>query len=194
MTTLTEEQKEVIRKLNHSLYTVEYLQEWINRDDNVITNAPAALQAVAASGYLAAVDAILDRISETDYKFYWKDKYGTGTQYLCIEKDGDLVTSDIYIIAADLHYNNVSKTRKDAAEDFRERCNGAKYIWGGWLDGTAYYENKLNAGTLEEAKRELLEWYLRYLKNLSENLLASSLRSSVEQYQSLKSFLESHSL
>lgn len=194
MITLTEEQKEVIQKLNHSLYTVEYLQEWINRDDNVITNAPAALQAAAASGYLAAVDAILDRKSGTGYKFYWKDKYGTGTQYLCIEKDGDLVTSDIYIIDVDLHYNKVSKTGKDAAEDFRQRCNGAKYIWGGCLDGAAYYENKLNAGTLEEAKREVLEWYLKYLKNLSENLLASSLRSSVEQYQALKSFLESHSL
>lgn len=173
---------------------MEFLQEWINRDDNVIINAPAALQAMAASGYLAAVDAILDHRSGTGYKFYWKDKYGTGTQYLCIEKDGDLVTSDIYIIDVDLHYNKVSKTGKDAAEDFRERCNGAKYVWGGCLDGTAYYENKLNASTLEEAKRELLEWYLRYLKNLSENLLASSLRSSVEQYRSLKSFLESYSL
>lgn len=194
MIILTEEQKEVIQKLNHSLYTVEFLQEWINRDDNVIINAPAALQAMAASGYLAAVDAILHRKSETGYKFYWKDKYGTGTQYLYVEKDGDLVTSDIYIIDVDLPYNNDSKIRKDAAEDFRKRCNGAKYVWGGYLDGVGYYENKLNAGTLEEAKRELLEWYLRYLKNLSENLLASSLRSSVEQYQSLKSFLESHSL
>lgn len=194
MITLTEEQKEVIQKLNHPIYTVEYLQEWVNRDDNVLVNAPAALQAVAASGYLAAVDAILNCKSETGYKFYWKDKYGTGTQYLFIEKDGDLVTSDIYIIDVDLYCNNVSKTRKDAAEDFRERCNGAKYVWGGCLDGAAYYENKLNAGTLEEAKRELLEWYLRYLKNLSENLLASSLRSSVEQYQSLKSFLESRPL
>lgn len=191
MITLTEEQKEVIQKLNHPVYTVEYLQDGLNQTSELCANLQ--LSSICL-GYLAAVDAILDRKSETGYKFYWKDKYGTGTQYLCIEEDGDLVTSDIYIIDVDLHYNNVSRIGKDAAEDFRQRCNGAKYIWGGCLDGAAYYENKLNAGTLEEAKRELLEWYLKYLKNLSENLLASSLRSSVEQYQALKSSLESHSL
>jgi hypothetical protein len=38
----------IIRGLRHPLYTVDFIQEWINRDDIVFLNAPAALRAVAA--------------------------------------------------------------------------------------------------------------------------------------------------
>ena len=52
---MTDREKEIIKDLNHSLYTVEYLEEWINRNDNVFVNAPAVLQAMSAKGYYEAV-------------------------------------------------------------------------------------------------------------------------------------------
>jgi predicted RNA-binding Zn-ribbon protein involved in translation (DUF1610 family) len=48
----------IISGLKHPLYTVEFIQEWINRDDLVFINAPAALQAVAAKGFYEAVKAM----------------------------------------------------------------------------------------------------------------------------------------
>lgn len=56
--TIEEKEKEIITKLNHPLYTVEFLQEWINRNDNVFTNAPAALQACCAKGFYEAVKCL----------------------------------------------------------------------------------------------------------------------------------------
>lgn len=44
--TITEKQKEIIRRLNDPHYTVEILQEWVNRNDNVFVNAPSALEAI----------------------------------------------------------------------------------------------------------------------------------------------------
>lgn len=55
---LTDAEKVVVQRLNHSLYTVEFLEEWINRDDNVFINAPAALQAMEAHGYYSAIKLI----------------------------------------------------------------------------------------------------------------------------------------
>ena len=55
MMTLTNKEKEIINRLGDELYTVEFLEEWLNRNDNVFTNAPAALQAMGAKGYYEAV-------------------------------------------------------------------------------------------------------------------------------------------
>lgn len=63
--TITEKQEAIIRRLNDPLYTVEFLKEWVNRNDNVFINAPAALQAMGASGFFAAVRAI-ERAKESD--------------------------------------------------------------------------------------------------------------------------------
>ena len=41
--TITEKQEAIIRRLNDPLYTVEFLKEWVNRNDNLSINAPAAL-------------------------------------------------------------------------------------------------------------------------------------------------------
>ena len=38
--TITEKQEAIIRRLNDPLYTVEFLKEWVNRNDNVFINAP----------------------------------------------------------------------------------------------------------------------------------------------------------
>ncbi len=52
---MTEKEKDIIKELDHSLYTVEFLEEWINRNDDVFANAAAALQAMSAKGYYEAV-------------------------------------------------------------------------------------------------------------------------------------------
>lgn len=52
---MTDREKEVVRELNHPLYTVDFLEEWKDRDDNVFANAPAALQAMGANGFYEAV-------------------------------------------------------------------------------------------------------------------------------------------
>ncbi|MBO5094930.1 MAG: hypothetical protein J6C33_11335 [Lachnospiraceae bacterium] len=57
---MTDREKEIVRKLNHSLYTVEFLEEWIARNDNVFVNAPAALQAMGAKGFYEAVKAMAE--------------------------------------------------------------------------------------------------------------------------------------
>lgn len=56
--TITEKQEAIIRRLNDPVYTMEFLKEWVNRDDNVFVNAPAALQAMGANGFFAAVRAL----------------------------------------------------------------------------------------------------------------------------------------
>lgn len=58
MIEISDKQKEIIRKLDHKLYTVEFLEEWLNRSDSVFVNAPAALQAMGADGFFAAVKMI----------------------------------------------------------------------------------------------------------------------------------------
>lgn len=58
---LTKEEKEVITMLNDPLYTVEFIEEWVNRDDNVFTNAPAALQCMSANGFYRAVKGIVEQ-------------------------------------------------------------------------------------------------------------------------------------
>jgi hypothetical protein len=58
----------IISGLNHSLYTADFIQEWINRDDNVFANAPAALQSAAANGYYEAVKAMNAAGGRISYK------------------------------------------------------------------------------------------------------------------------------
>jgi hypothetical protein len=58
----------IIHGLGHPLYTVEFIQEWINRNDSVFTNAPAALQAVMAKGFYEAVKAMNEAGGRITYK------------------------------------------------------------------------------------------------------------------------------
>ncbi len=57
MPTISENQKRIIENLNDPLYTVAFLQEWINRNDNVRADAVATLQAMGAQGFYRAVQA-----------------------------------------------------------------------------------------------------------------------------------------
>lgn len=55
MITLSNSQRAIVENLNHSLYTPDFLQEWINCNDNVQVNVVNALQAVEAKGFFEAV-------------------------------------------------------------------------------------------------------------------------------------------
>ena len=51
MVKITDKEKELITKLGDPYYTVSNIEKWINRNDNVFANAPAALQAMGIKGY-----------------------------------------------------------------------------------------------------------------------------------------------
>lgn len=38
MIKLTEHEKQIINELDHPLYTVDFIESWINRTDNVMAN------------------------------------------------------------------------------------------------------------------------------------------------------------
>lgn len=56
--TLTENQKAIVTRLGDPVYTPDYLEEWLNRNDSVYINAPAALSSMGANGFYKAVLAI----------------------------------------------------------------------------------------------------------------------------------------
>lgn len=56
---LSDKEKEIIGMLDDSLYTVEYIEEWINRNDNVFVNAPSALSAMGAKYRHTAILPVL---------------------------------------------------------------------------------------------------------------------------------------
>ena len=55
---MTAKEREIVERLNHPVYTTDFLGEWIHRKDNVFINAPAALQAMGAKGFYEAVKQI----------------------------------------------------------------------------------------------------------------------------------------
>lgn len=55
---MTAKEREIVERLNHPVYTAGFLEEWIERNDNVFINAPAALQAMGAKGFYEAVKQI----------------------------------------------------------------------------------------------------------------------------------------
>lgn len=70
MKKLMERQKQIIKKLNHPLYDVEFVESWINRKDNVFINAPAALQACCVGGFYEAVMWI----EKNNLDLLWEEK------------------------------------------------------------------------------------------------------------------------
>lgn len=61
MIKLTEYEKMIINGLDHPLYTLDFIQTWINWEDNVMANPVAALQAMGAKGYYEAVHQMSER-------------------------------------------------------------------------------------------------------------------------------------
>lgn len=62
---MTDKEKEIVKELNHPLYTVEFLEEWKDREENVFVNAPAALQAMGANGFYEAVKKMAENQQNT---------------------------------------------------------------------------------------------------------------------------------
>lgn len=52
---LTDREKAIVTEMNHDLYTVEFLEHWLNRNDSVSLDAAAALQIMGANGFYEAV-------------------------------------------------------------------------------------------------------------------------------------------
>lgn len=66
---MTAKEREIVERLNHPVYTTNFLEEWIQRKDNVFINAPAALQAMGAKGFYEAVKQIAQIFEcEMEYK------------------------------------------------------------------------------------------------------------------------------
>ena len=55
MKKLTSKEKAIVKNLNSALYTVQYLEEWINNNDDVFSNAVGALTAMGAKGFYDAI-------------------------------------------------------------------------------------------------------------------------------------------
>lgn len=69
---MDERVKEIVEELAHPIYTVEFLECWIERNDNVFINAPAALQAMGAKGYYQAAKQMAIRLQNQEgCQKYW---------------------------------------------------------------------------------------------------------------------------
>jgi hypothetical protein len=69
-------EKTIVAGLGHHVYTVQFLEEWLNREDHVFTNAPAALQCTAAWGFYAAVQQMVKAGGHITYKPHGVNKKG----------------------------------------------------------------------------------------------------------------------
>ena len=65
MKKLTAEETRIIENLGDETYTPEFVEEWINRGDDVFITAPAALQSMGAKGFYAAVQRMAAINAET---------------------------------------------------------------------------------------------------------------------------------
>lgn len=70
MEPLNATQRKIIEAIGSDLYTVKFCEEWKERRDNVFSNAPAALQGMAVSGFLAAVYAIEKKINAGEWPLF----------------------------------------------------------------------------------------------------------------------------
>ncbi len=69
MKTLTEKEKEIVNKLNDRLYTVEFLEEWINRCNKFINKHKECREDIAYWGF-----------EYGDYQS-WLDYYGIKEEF-----------------------------------------------------------------------------------------------------------------
>lgn len=89
---ITEAEKELIVQLNHPLYTVEFLEQWVNRNDNPMINAPAALQAMGAKGYLEAVRQMVNTNKSSEDEMQCQIKLSLLTPF--IDEDEQIIVND----------------------------------------------------------------------------------------------------
>lgn len=132
---MTEQERQIVRELGHSLYTVEYLETWINRNDNVMCNAVAALTAMGAKGYYDAVKMMAKQgmQKKTGYTVHCG-----GHNYLTLECDGAFVfcLDNCLMYAEDM----IRKVEGETGMDFRDirilgrrdDFQGLRFRHGGW--------------------------------------------------------------
>lgn len=61
MIELTELEKQIVNELDHPLYTVDFIEDWINRQPDILTNTVATLQLMTVVGYYDAVHQMAER-------------------------------------------------------------------------------------------------------------------------------------
>ena len=61
MIELTELEKQIIYELDHPWYTVEFIENWINRQPDVLINVVFALTIMKVQGYYEAVHQMAER-------------------------------------------------------------------------------------------------------------------------------------
>lgn len=66
---MTDREKAIVTELNHDLYTVEFLEHWLNRNDSVSLDAAAALQIMGANGFYEAVKLMAEGSSHESVKW-----------------------------------------------------------------------------------------------------------------------------
>ena len=59
MIKLTENEKQVILKLNDPIYNAEYIEQWVNEKADVQANGIGALCVIGAKAYLTAVQNMI---------------------------------------------------------------------------------------------------------------------------------------
>ncbi len=52
---MSDKEREIITQFRHPVFTVEYLEEWTNRNDSVCLSPVSALQIAEAKGFYEAV-------------------------------------------------------------------------------------------------------------------------------------------
>ena len=61
MIELTELEKQIIYELDHPVYTVDFIESWINCEPDVLINTVAALRVMGVQGYYEAVHRMAER-------------------------------------------------------------------------------------------------------------------------------------
>jgi len=124
-TELTPNQRAIIERLNHPLFTVEFIEEWLKSDTDVYTNAPAFLSAIgaltfSAYGFYTAVKAIEKGVIGTDKKFDLP--IPVPLTFLCTKEAADEYCGKIEECPDD--YINV---RREYAKMLKNRLTEANY-------------------------------------------------------------------
>lgn len=105
---MNELERKIVTTLKDPLYTIEFLESWIDRDDNVLINAPAALQAVGAKSYYKAIQQIARCCKEGKVDFHDEEQLYMQISISVYPTDGteslDKLAIDLLEVANDNMY------------------------------------------------------------------------------------------
>lgn len=89
--TLTDNQKRIIKELDDPIYTIDYIEEWINREDPLSINAPSALIAMGVNVFYRVVQAIERKEKdfhspESPFLVHYEDSANSGGWIYCSDE------------------------------------------------------------------------------------------------------------